>query len=660
MSSAHSGRSGKFTLFLAPLPGGDPSGTIGNSHFGDGSLEREAPSGCSRRVVDSRGVVVHANLRDGRMTRLWAIALASALLGTLSARPVEAGFIAGEASQLPAQRLKSIFTDYWDDELRSDPLEATLLGDHRYDDRLADFSEAAHEARLARDRKRREQLERIAPESLSPDERIDREVLLTTLALKLEAERFKEHLIPISQQEGLHLKFPQCVNFHPSATIGDLENYLHRLRAFPMAVDQVIALMRKGVAEHRVPPRVTMAKVVPQLQSLAVAKVEDSPLWEMSTKLPKDWSDAERIRITRELRAAIEEAISPAYLRLSRFVVEEYLPACRESVGLWDSPEGDEHYRYCARLFTTTTIAPGQIHETGLAEMARTLLAMDAVRQKVGFEGDLKKFFAMLRTDPKFKNTSEAGIVAGYRAIFEAIDAKLPSLFGRLPRTDYAIRPIEAYRAKAAAAGYYYPAPEDGSRPGYFYVNTSDPSHRTTYTMQALAYHEGVPGHHLQFSLAMETPGRPAFRRFGYFPAYSEGWGLYSEGLPGEVGLYTDPFAEFGRLEYNAWRAGRLVVDTGIHAKRWSREQAIAYLEANTAVPRPEIESEVDRYIAWPGQALAYKIGELKIRELRTRAERRLGPKFDIRAFHDRLLSLGSVPLNVLERSMDQDLPAKP
>ena len=352
--------------------------------------------------------------------------------------------------------------------------------------------------------------------------------------------------------------------------------------------------------------------------------------------------------------------MSPAYARLARFLETEYLPACRESVGLWDSPDGEAHYAHCVRSFTTTALSPAEIHDIGLKEMAKTRAAMDAIRVKVGFMGDLNAFFKELKADPKLKNQSEQEILGRYTAIFEAIDARLPSLFGKLPRTDYAIRPIEAYRAKAAASGYYYPAPDDGSRPGYFYVNTNEPTSRSTYTMQALAYHEGVPGHHLQFSLAMEASGRPAFRRFGYVPAFSEGWGLYSEGLPAEVGLYTDPYADLGRLEFNAWRSGRLVVDTGIHQKRWSREEAIAYLEANTAVPRPEIESEVDRYIAWPGQALAYKIGELKIREIRARAEQKLGAQFDLRAFHDRILSQGSIPLNVLERFMEQEPEARP
>lgn len=588
----------------------------------------------------------------------WLILAVAVLVFHWGPSTSRAGFIGGEGTDSPSGKLKALFAEYWDDELRSGPLEATFLGDHRYDDRLADLSEAAHEARLKRDREHRQVLGRIDAEQLSADERIDREVLLFTLDDRIEGEFFRGRLIPITQQEGIHLTFAQSVNFHPTATVGDLENYVRRLQAFPLAVDQTIALMRQGMAEKRTPPRITMAKVVPQLRDLAPGKPEESPLWGIVAKL-KDWSEADRTHAADAVRQAIADKVSPAYAKLATFVETEYLPACRDIVGLWDSPDGDMHYAYRARSFTTTKLSPEQIHEIGLAEMARIRQAMEAIRKQVGFSGDLKAFFQNLKDDPKLKNQSEPEILGRYRAIFEAIDAKLPELFGHLPRTDYGIRPIEAYRAKAAAAGYYYPAPEDGSRSGYFYVNTSDPTSRTTYTMQALAYHEGVPGHHLQFSLAMEVPGRPAFRKFGYVPAFSEGWGLYSEGLPREVGLYTDPFAEFGQLEYSAWRAGRLVVDTGLHQKRWSRDQAIAYLEENTAVPRIEIESEVDRYIAWPGQALAYKIGELKIREIRAQAERRLGTQFDLRAFHDRLLSLGSVPLSVLERYMERDQQAE-
>ena len=333
---------------------------------------------------------------------------------------------------------------------------------------------------------------------------------------------------------------------------------------------------------------------------------------------------------------------------------ETYLPACRESVGLSAAPDGSEHYRWLVRSFTTTDLTPEQVHALGLAEIAKVREGMEAVRRKVGFEGDLKAFLAHIRSDPRFRNTNSAEILARYRTILRDVDAKLPLLFGKLPRADYGLKEIEPYRAKSAAAGYYYPFPDDGSRPGYFYVNTSDPTSRTTYSMQALAYHEAVPGHHLQFALTIESTARPAFRKNGYIPAFSEGWALYSEGLPAEVGLYTDPYAEYGRLEYNAWRCARLVVDTGLHAKGWTRDQAIAFMEENTAVPRIEVESEIDRYIAWPGQALAYKVGELKIRELRARAEKALGPKFDLRAFHDRLLSQGSLPLGILERWMNE------
>lgn len=584
----------------------------------------------------------------------------TALLLTFATARAHAGFISGEASNDPGRQLQAIFVDYWTEFLKADPLEATFVGDHRFDDRLADPSEPAHQALVGRKRAIRTALEKIDTAKLSASDRIDREVLIATLDDELDGERFRGYLIPMTQQEGLHLKFAQSVNFHPMSTRGDVGNYVQRLEGFERAVEATIALMRQGMAEKRVPPRVSMAKVLPQLRALATAKAEESPLYGLVGKLPKDWDKAEQTAVASLVRDAINEKVSPAYAKLARFVEQEYLPACRESVGLWDSPDGEAHYAHVVRSFTTTKLTPAEIHEIGLREMARNRAAMDAIRVKVGFEGDLNAFFKQLRDDPKFKNHSEQEIIGRYRAIFEAIDARLPTLFGKLPRTDYAIRAIEPYRAKAASAGYYYPAPEDGSRPGYFYVNTYEPTSRSTYTMQALAYHEGVPGHHLQFSLAMEASGRPAFRRFGYVPAFSEGWGLYSEGLPAEVGLYTDPYADLGRLEFNAWRCGRLVVDTGLHQKRWSRAQAIEYLEANTAVPRLEIESEVDRYIAWPGQALAYKIGELKIREIRARAEQTLGAKFDLRAFHDRILSQGSIPLHVLERFMERDPNVKP
>ena len=492
------------------------------------------------------------------MKRWVAIGIAMAAVVAVPA-PARAGLIGGEAANSPSQRLKAIFADYWLDELRSDPLEATFVGDHRFDDRLADPSEAAYKARIEKDRLTRAALDRIDPAALSPDERIDRDVLLTTLDDKLAGERFRDHLIPISQQEGLHLKFAQAVNFHPVATVGDLENYLRRLRAFPAAVDATIVVMRQGMAERRVPPGSRWPRPSPSSGRWPSRRPRRAPCGGSSPSSPPtgprptapDHRRGPRGDRRRGL-AGLREA-----RRLRRARVSPLLPGERRPLGL---ARRGRPLRPPRRKFTTTDLSPDEIHEIGLAEMARTRAAMEAIRVKVGFEGDLPAFFRHLKADPKFKNASEADILAGYRTIFERIDAKLPELFGRLPRTDYAIRPIEAYRAKAAAAGYYYPAPEDGSRPGYFYVNTFEPTSRSTYTMQALAYHEGVPGHHLQFSLAMEAPGRPAFRRFGYVPAFSEGWGLYSESLPREVGLYTDPYAELGQLEYDAWRcreAGR-------------------------------------------------------------------------------------------------------
>jgi uncharacterized protein (DUF885 family) len=293
---------------------------------------------------------------------------------------------------------------------------------------------------------------------------------------------------------------------------------------------------------------------------------------------------------------------------------------------------------------------PDQIHAIGLAELARTRAAMESIRREVRFPGDAKAFFARMRTDPRFKNTSAQQILDGHRAIIATMETNLPRLFGRLPRIPLEVRAFEPIRAKSSPTGEYYPAASDGLRPGIFFVNTSDPTGRPTYTMQALAYHEAIPGHHLQGALGLEAPGRPPFRRYFYFPAFDEGWALYSESLPGEIGLYTDPYAVFGRLNYDALRCARLVVDTGMHHKGWSRARAIDYMEQNTSLPRTEIENEVDRYIAWPGQALAYKIGELKIRELRQRAEQKAGPSFDLRAFHDRLLSFGSVPLSLLDK----------
>ena len=407
------------------------------------------------------------------------------------------------------------------------------------------------------------------------------------------------------------------------------------------------------MAEGRLAPRVVMPKVLAQLRSLSKPGALESPLWAIVPRLPGDWPDADLQAIKARIKQAIEQDVAPAYARLADFVETVYIPACPDRVGLCATADGAAHYAFLVRDYTTTDLTPDQIHAIGLAEMARTRAAMESIRHEVRFPGDAKAFFARMRTDSRFKNTSEQQILDGHRAIIATMEANLPRLFGRLPKIPLEVRAFEPIRAKSSPTGEYYPAASDGSRPGIFFVNTSDPTGRPTYTMQALAYHEAIPGHHLQGALGLEAPGRPPFRRYIYFPAFDEGWGLYSESLPAEIGLYTDPYAVFGRLNYDALRCARLVVDTGMHHKGWSRAQAIDYMEQNTSLPRNEIENEVDRYIAWPGQALAYKVGELKIRELRQRAEKKAGQSFDLRAFHDRLLSFGSVPLDLLGRLME-------
>ena len=569
--------------------------------------------------------------------------------------PASAGLI-GDAGEGPAPKLKALIAAYCDAEMRDDPLDATFRGDHRFDDRLPDASIAGHEAKITRRRATLAALEDIDPAGLSADDRVERELLQFTLESRLAYEPFRDSLIPLNHLIGMPLDFAENAAFQPAATLGDVSNYVARLRAFPGAVDDLIATMRKGMASNRVPPRATILRLLPQLRALAAADPGRSPFGAFLGRLPADWTDAERKDAADRVGVAIAKDAAPAYARLAEFVERDYLPACRESIGLCATPDGAAYYAHRVRDFTTTNLTAEEIHAIGLAEVARAREAMDKVRSTVGFPGDLKAFLADMRTNPRWRNTSEAEMLARYRAILREMDAKLPELFGHLPQADYAIRPVDAYKAKTASSGSYSSAPADGSRPAYFHVNTFNPEGRPTYSMQALAYHEAVPGHHLQHSLAHEAPGRSAFRSRCNFTAFSEGWALYCERLPAEIGLYVDPYAEFGRLELDAWRSARLVVDTGIHAKGWSREQAIAFIESVSASSRAEIEREVDRYIAWPAQALAYKIGELKIRELRTKAQRRMGAAFDIRAFHDRLLAEGSLPLTMLERHMGEEL----
>jgi len=545
--------------------------------------------------------------------------------------------------------LNALYKEYWEYQLETHPTQATYLGDHRYDDRLEDLSEEAYLASIEKYQELLERLSSFGQKSLKGQDRLNYVLFKRLLDLRIEGARFRPALMPVSQQDGPHLSFPQIVSYHPFKTVGDYENYIKRLEAFPLQIRQAIVCMENGIGSNLVPARVTIEEVVPQVETLIVDKPENSPLSEPLRQFPAGIPERERARIRSEVEQAIMESVVPAYQDLLVFIGNRYLNACREDAGIWALQDGRDRYDFAVRLYTSTTMRPEEIHELGLRELDRIHREMGVIQKEVGFQGDLKAFIDHLRSDPRFYYSSPSELMEGFREILRAMDKKMPLLFGRLPRAAYDLKEIEPYRAHAAPAAYYYDPPEDLSRPGYFYVNTYRLDSRPKYTMEALAYHEAVPGHHLQIAIAHELDALPDFRQHEGFTVFVEGWGLYAEGLPVEVGFYHDPYSRFGRLTFDAWRAGRLVVDTGIHALRWDRERAIAFLKEKTALSEHDIVSEVDRYIAWPGQALAYKIGELRIRELRREAEEAMGTRFDIRAFHDMFLQNGALPLDVLE-----------
>jgi uncharacterized protein (DUF885 family) len=557
------------------------------------------------------------------------------------------------SSRTPASDLlHGLFDDYWQHMLERDPQEASYLGDHRYGSKLRDYSEQAEIAHARAIQQMRERLSSIDRTQLDAADRLSAAIFERELAREKEDHEFRLYETPITQQSGLPLSFPELVRYHPLDTKEHGDDFVNRLRLFPSRSDQLIANMRRGIERGNVPWRGTIEKALPQMKELGEGEAAKHPLAEAVEKVGEGLSAGERAQFRDEVLGAIEDHVLPAYAKLHEFLEKEYLPACRKEPGISALPDGEKRYAYLVRRHTTTERSPREIHETGLAEMRRIRSDMERIVESISFDGDLPEFLEHLRTDSKFYCKTKEELVEGFREILSRMDAKLPELFGRLPQTGYDLTEIESYRAKAAPAAYYYAPPDDRSRPGYFYVNTYDLPSRPRYTMEALAYHEAVPGHHLQIALQQELD-LPDFQRHSGFTAFVEGWALYSERLPKEVGFYADPYSEFGRLTFEAWRASRLVVDTGIHAFGWSRDKAIEYLEKNSALARHDIESEVDRYIAWPGQALAYKIGELEILAHRANAQRKLGERFDLREFHDAVLENGAVPLDILGETLN-------
>jgi uncharacterized protein (DUF885 family) len=547
--------------------------------------------------------------------------------------------------------LNSLFNDYWEYVLRESPTYATYLGDHRYDDKLDDLSEEAYYRRIDQCRKYLAQLKSIGrPKDVRG--RLNFDLFKRELDLQVEGSNFHPCLLQVTQQTGPHIDLPQIVTYHPYHTIGSYENYILRLKQFPRVFKQAIANLKSGIDKRIVQPKSVVEKIIPQLQVQIVKSPDRSILHTPVSNFSSSITLDESRRLTRDVDDAILGSVVPAYAELLKFVNDEYLPKSRTDPGVWALPNGRAMYEYSIRYHTTTNLTPARIHRMGKLELARIGRDIRAMLKKVRFRGTLQQYNETLRNDSSNFYTNGQDLLDGFKTILKKMDGKLPLLFGHLPDSKYGFREIEEFRADAAPAAYYYPPPEDRSRPGYFYVNTYKPETRPKYTMEALAYHEAVPGHHLQLALQQELTDLPRFRRNGGYSAFIEGWALYAERLGLEIGLYGDMLSNFGRLTQEAWRAARLIVDTGIHSMKWTREQAIRFLKENTATTEQDIVSEVDRYIAWPGQALAYKIGEMKIRSLRTRAEKKLRRRFQVRNFHDELLNDGALPLDLLENKM--------
>ncbi len=554
--------------------------------------------------------------------------------------------------------LHALFDREWERDLADNPLMGTYFGDSRYDDRLPDISPAAQAARDAADAKVLEDLARIPREALPPAEQLNYDLFRREYETRVAAVPFHTEYYSIEASQGPQ-SMDELAGLMPFQSVADYEKWLSRLRAIPAWLGEYGERLRRGAAEGRTQPHAVMERVLEPLAKQVVDKPEDSPFFSAFRSYPDAIPAAERERLTAAAKDVIATAVVPAYRKFQSIFRDEYLPKTRESVGLWDTPDGRAYYQFLARYHTTTTLTPAQIHEIGLREVARNRAEMQKVMDEVGFKGTLAEFFTYLRTDPKFYYKTGEELFRGYAVITKQIDPELPRLFGKLYRTPFGLRPIPDNSAPNTTTAYYQGPSIDGSRAGYYYVNLYRPEVRPKWEMEVLTVHEAAPGHHLQIALAQEQTGLPLFRRAGGFTAYIEGWGLYSERLGYDLGLYKDPYSRFGQLTYDQWRAIRLVVDTGLHDMKWTRQQAIDYFMANAAKTEADIVNEIDRYISDPGQALAYKIGQLKFLELRERAKAALGERFDIRAFHDTLLATGALPLDIVERNIDDWIAAQ-
>lgn len=558
------------------------------------------------------------------------------------------------------EELQNYLKDYWEHVLKHNPTFATYIGDHRYDDALEDLSEESISSQINYVKDLQKKTERIDTADLRSENKLNHDLFKNTLSNHISMYEFKTHYIPINQMSGPHLDIPQIIEFHSFHTRQDIDNYVKRLNSFPILIDQVIELLQKGIDHNFTAFRRVMELTLAQIEMFAKMDPENQPLFSPVSKLDDSFSAKDKEDIKNSVRTSISTNVTSAYKKLFNYLTEKYMNHCRKQEGIWALPDGIDMYRFYTKYHTTTALSPEEIHEIGKGEVARISGEIKNIIQKIGFNGNIREFTDYVKGKKELYPKSREEILDGYRTILSHMDEKIPDYFGKLPRAGYDIKEIEKYREQSAPAAYYYPPPEDFSRPGYFYANTYKPEQRPRFLMEALSYHEAVPGHHLQIAIMQEQKNLPDFRRHEGSTAMIEGWALYAEKLAQEMGFYQDDFSQYGRLNFEIWRAVRLVVDTGIHYYKWSRDEAIKYCLENSGEEEHEIEVEVDRYIAMPGQALSYKIGELKVLELRGKAMDSFGSNFNIKEFHDRLLENGGLPLFELETVIKRWMESKP
>jgi uncharacterized protein (DUF885 family) len=594
-----------------------------------------------------------------RLTLLFCALLLAASAASAAVHP-ELVEYARKFEQFPAtkgqgsesERLQKLFDLTWDFVMHASPEFATFTGYPGLNDRWSDASFESIEFGEAANRKILAALLSVDRSKLTPSEQVNYDLARRRMERGLEGAKFPGELLVMNQVGGLQQGIPQLLSVMPARNVKDYENIVARLKGIPRVIDQTMALLDKGLKSGVTPPKVTLRDLPAQVQNLLVDDPMKSPMLRAFQKFPDTVPSPEQERLKREAAQAFTGQVVPALRKLHEYLDKTYVPGARESIAMSALPDGQSWYAYNVQNMTTTNLTPQQIHEIGLSEVKRIRGEMDKVIASTGFKGSFEEFLVFLRTDPRFFYDKPEDLLAGYRDIAKRADPELVKLFGKLPRQPYGVIPVPAYAEKSQTTAYYEQGSLEAGRPGYFNANTYDLKSRPKWEMEALTLHEAVPGHHLQLAIAQELEGVPEWRKYDDYTAFVEGWGLYAESLGTEMGFYQDPYAKFGQLTYEMWRAVRLVVDTGMHSKGWTRQQAIDYFKANAGKAEHDIVVEIDRYIVWPGQALAYKIGELKIKELRAYAQKELGDRFDVRAFHDQVLGNGSVPLDLLEANV--------